>query len=73
MSAPEPTKRAAAFMAANATSPVTDGFITSTGMTYALEDGSVYKLNDKDLATLPDASVKWLHSPKTAPRRSPRV
>lgn len=73
MSTPEPTKRAAAFMVANRSSPVTDGRITSTGMRYVLQNGSEFKLDDRDLATLPDASVKWLHSPKTVPRRPHRV
>lgn len=60
MSGPEPTKRAAAFMAANAQSPVVSGeAFPSGGAHYRLEDGSEYKLTLEDCRSMP--MPRWLH------------
>ena len=60
-STPTPTKRAAAFMAANATSPIVTGIISADMFaTYQLEDRTIYRLSPEDVATLPD-KLRWLH------------
>lgn len=58
---PQPTKRAAAFMAANAQSPVVEGrTYPGGGGSYTLEDGSHYKLTLEDCRSMPNMP-RWLH------------
>lgn len=63
MSAPDlptPTKRAAAFMAANAASPVVEGHAyAGGGGRYVLENGSDFKLDLEDMRSMP--MPRWLH------------
>lgn len=58
-----PTKRAAAFMSANATSPVVEGYAHPGGSgRYVLENGADYKLTAEDLQSLPfNWMPRWLH------------
>lgn len=60
---PQPTKRAAAFMAANAVSRVVEGHTHhGGGGTYTLADGTVYKLTLEDARSLPEGTYpRWLH------------
>lgn len=63
MDDPQPTKRAAAFMAANAKSVCVIGSAhVGGGATYTLEDQTVYTLSAEDCRSLPDNwHPRWLH------------
>lgn len=56
----KPTKRAAAFMAANRDSPVVSGnAYAGGGGSYTLENGAHYKLTLEDMRSMP--MPRWLH------------